>query len=108
MCRKTHDLALKADFEMASKSKNYYYEFDVRLLVGYICVKMWYALFLSQAFEHLTRFISETDQKIEISKKKLAEQQAEISAEVKEKVWMSLDHYKHICETRLTTGDCLL
>lgn len=65
MCRKTHDLALKADFEMASKSKNYYYEFD--------------------AFEHLTRFISETDQKIEISKKKLAEQQAEISAEVKEK-----------------------
>nr|XP_039274148.1 putative RNA-binding protein Luc7-like 1 isoform X1 [Styela clava] len=64
-CRKIHDLALKADYEMASQSKKYYYEFD--------------------SFDHLTRFVAETDQKIEISKKKLAEQQAEISAEVKAK-----------------------
>lgn len=64
-CRKIHDLALKADFEMAQKTKDYFYDFD--------------------AFEHLQAFVNDTDQKIEISKKRLAEQQAEISAEVQNK-----------------------
>ncbi|XP_078494752.1 putative RNA-binding protein Luc7-like 2 [Ciona intestinalis] len=64
-CRKVHDLALKADYEMASISKDYFYDFD--------------------AFDHLKSFISDTDQKIEVSKKRLAEQQAEVSAEVQGK-----------------------
>lgn len=36
-CRKLHDLALRADFENASKKKDYYYDIDVsvdRWLVG--------------------------------------------------------------------------
>nr|CAB3263569.1 putative RNA-binding protein Luc7-like 2 [Phallusia mammillata] len=61
-CRKIHDLALKADYEMASKSHDYYFDFD--------------------AYEHVNIFISETDQKILVSKKRLADQQAEVSAEV--------------------------
>ncbi|XP_076816611.1 putative RNA-binding protein Luc7-like 2 [Clavelina lepadiformis] len=64
-CRKVHDLALKADYEMSQKTKDYFYDFD--------------------AYEHLKSFIHDTDQKIEISKKRLAEQQAEISAEVQSK-----------------------
>jgi len=28
-CRKLHDLALRADFETASKKKDYYYDIDV-------------------------------------------------------------------------------
>lgn len=28
-CPKIHDLALKADYEMASKRKDYYYDIDV-------------------------------------------------------------------------------
>ena len=64
-CRKIHDLALKADYEMAQKKKDYFYDFN--------------------AFEHLKNFVGDTDQKIEISKKRLAEQQAEISAEVQSK-----------------------
>ena len=64
-CRRIHDLALKADYEMAQKKKDYFYDFD--------------------AFEHLQAFVNDTDQKIEISKKRLAEQQAEISAEVQSK-----------------------
>jgi len=64
-CRKIHDLALKADYEMAQKRKDYFYDFN--------------------AYEHLKNFVGDTDQKIEISKKRLAEQQAEISAEVQSK-----------------------
>ena len=64
-CRKIHDLALKADYEMAQKRKDYFYDFN--------------------AYEHLKTFVGDTDQKIEISKKRLAEQQAEISAEVQSK-----------------------
>lgn len=64
-CRKMHDLALKADYEMASKSHDYFFDFD--------------------AYEHVQAFIYETDQKIVVSKKRLAEQQAEVSAEVQSK-----------------------
>ena len=28
-CQKHHDLALRADFELASKKKDYYYDIDV-------------------------------------------------------------------------------
>ena len=64
-CRKIHDLALKADYEMAQKRKDHFYDFS--------------------AYEHLKMFVSDTDQKIEVAKKRLAEQQAEISAEVQSK-----------------------
>lgn len=77
---------------MAAATKKFYYEFDVKtfylfdpknvvLLINSVIICL-----LLQAFEHLSNFINETNQKIEISKKRLAEQQAEISAEVKAKV----------------------
>ena len=31
-CIKIHDLALRADYETASKSKDYYYDIDVSIL----------------------------------------------------------------------------
>ena len=30
-CLRIHDLALKADFEMASKTRDYYYDIDVSI-----------------------------------------------------------------------------
>ena len=30
-CPKYHDLALKADYEMAAKNKDYYYDIDVSI-----------------------------------------------------------------------------
>jgi len=64
-CKKTHDLALKADFEMTPNNESYFYDFD--------------------AFDHLNAFIVDTDRRIESSKVRLAEQQAEVSADVKAK-----------------------
>lgn len=64
-CKKVHDLALKADYEMAQKNKDYFYDFD--------------------AHKHLQTFVLETDRRIEVSKQRLAEQQAEVSAEVQSK-----------------------
>ena len=31
-CPRIHDLALKADFEMASKVRDYYYDIDVSMI----------------------------------------------------------------------------
>lgn len=61
-CPKIHDLALRADFETASKKKDYYYDVD--------------------AMEHLQNFIGECDRRTEQSKRRLAETQEELSAEV--------------------------
>ena len=33
-CPKYHDLALKADYEMAAKDKDYYYDIDVSVTLG--------------------------------------------------------------------------
>lgn len=64
-CKKLHDLALKADYEMAQKKKDYFYDFD--------------------ACKHLQSFVEDTDRRIEVAKQRLAEQQAEVSADVQGK-----------------------
>ncbi|MED6288227.1 putative RNA-binding protein Luc7-like 2 [Characodon lateralis] len=61
-CAKVHDLALRADYEIASKESEYFFELD--------------------AAEHLQSFIADCDRRTELAKKRLAETQDEISAEV--------------------------
>ncbi|XP_057364841.1 putative RNA-binding protein Luc7-like 1 isoform X1 [Daphnia carinata] len=61
-CANIHDLALRADYEKASESKDYGYQVD--------------------AMDHLTTFVGECDRKTEAAKKRLAETQEELSAEV--------------------------
>uniref|UniRef100_H2RIX9 Zgc:158803 n=1 Tax=Takifugu rubripes TaxID=31033 RepID=H2RIX9_TAKRU len=61
-CMKVHDLALRADYEIASKEHEYFFELD--------------------AAEHLQSFIADCDRRTELAKKRLAETQDEISAEV--------------------------
>uniref|UniRef100_A0A4W5P2X8 Zgc:158803 n=1 Tax=Hucho hucho TaxID=62062 RepID=A0A4W5P2X8_9TELE len=61
-CVKVHDLALRADFEIASKQQEYFFELN--------------------AAEHLQSFIGDCDRRTELAKKRLAETQDEISAEV--------------------------
>lgn len=65
-CHKIHDLALRADFENASKEKDYYYDVD--------------------AMEHLQNFIGECDRRTEQAKRRLAETQEELSSEVTQKL----------------------
>ncbi|XP_023941302.2 putative RNA-binding protein Luc7-like 2 isoform X2 [Bicyclus anynana] len=64
-CPKIHDLALRADFELASKTKDYFYDID--------------------ATEHLETFIADCDRRTSAAKQRLAETQEELSAEVTEK-----------------------
>uniref|UniRef100_A0A1E1WVF0 RNA-binding protein Luc7-like 2 n=4 Tax=Pectinophora gossypiella TaxID=13191 RepID=A0A1E1WVF0_PECGO len=64
-CPKIHDLALRADFELASKTKDYFYDID--------------------ATEHLEAFIADCDRRTSAAKQRLAETQEELSAEVTEK-----------------------
>ncbi|XP_062848576.1 putative RNA-binding protein Luc7-like 1 isoform X3 [Trichomycterus rosablanca] len=64
-CTKIHDLALRADYEIASKEKDLFFELD--------------------AVDHLESFISDCDRRTELAKKRLAETQEEISAEVSAK-----------------------
>uniref|UniRef100_A0A4W3IE77 Nitrite reductase MB n=1 Tax=Callorhinchus milii TaxID=7868 RepID=A0A4W3IE77_CALMI len=61
-CTKIHDLALRADYEIAAKERDLFFELD--------------------AMEHLESFIADCDRRTEIAKKRLAETQEEISAEV--------------------------
>lgn len=61
-CVKIHDLALRADYEIASKQQEFFFELD--------------------ASEHLQSFIADCDRRTELAKKRLAETQEEISAEV--------------------------
>lgn len=61
-CPNIHDVALRADYEAAVKTKDYYYDID--------------------AMEHLQSFISDCDRRTEASKKRLEETQEELSAEV--------------------------
>merc|ERR1719245_930264 len=65
-CSKVHDLALRADYESASKTKDYFYDVD--------------------ACEHLKSFIDDCDRRTELQKKRLAETQEELSAEVTSKM----------------------
>jgi len=64
-CPKHHDLALRADYEAAAKDKDYFYDVD--------------------AGEHLKSFIDDCDRRTELAKKRLAETQEELSAEVTSK-----------------------
>ncbi|XP_017302185.1 putative RNA-binding protein Luc7-like 1 [Diaphorina citri] len=64
-CPKIHDLALRADYEKASKNRDYYYDID--------------------AMEHLQAFISDCDRRTELAKQRLLETQEVLSAEVAEK-----------------------
>ncbi|XP_048482784.1 putative RNA-binding protein Luc7-like 2 isoform X1 [Plutella xylostella] len=64
-CPKVHDLALRADYEIASKTKDYFYDID--------------------ATEHLEAFIADCDRRTSAAKQRLAETQEELSAEVTEK-----------------------
>ncbi|KAJ7330007.1 hypothetical protein JRQ81_016181 [Phrynocephalus forsythii] len=61
-CLKVHDLALRADYEIASKEQDFFFELDAR--------------------DHLQSFIADCDRRTEVAKKRLAETQEEISAEV--------------------------
>ncbi|XP_030062947.1 putative RNA-binding protein Luc7-like 2 [Microcaecilia unicolor] len=61
-CLKVHDLALRADYEIASKQQDFFFELD--------------------AMDHLQSFIADCDRRTEVAKKRLAETQEEISAEV--------------------------
>ncbi|XP_036614627.1 putative RNA-binding protein Luc7-like 2 isoform X3 [Trichosurus vulpecula] len=61
-CLKVHDLALRADYEIASKEQDFFFELD--------------------AMDHLQSFIADCDRRTEMAKKRLAETQEEISAEV--------------------------
>ncbi|KAF8777513.1 putative RNA-binding protein Luc7-like 2 isoform X1 [Argiope bruennichi] len=65
-CPKLHDLALRADFENAAQKKDYFYDVD--------------------AMEHLQNFINECDRRTEQAKRRLAETQEELSAEVAAKL----------------------
>lgn len=64
-CPKIHDLALRADYELASKNKDYYYDID--------------------ATDHLESFIGDCDRRTAAAKQRLAETQEELSADVTEK-----------------------
>jgi len=64
-CSKVHDLALRADYQLASKDKDFFYDVD--------------------AAEHLKAFIDDCDRRTELAKKRLAETQEELSAEVSTK-----------------------
>ncbi|XP_033120268.1 putative RNA-binding protein Luc7-like 2 [Anneissia japonica] len=64
-CSKVHDLALRADYEAASKDKDYGYDID--------------------AMEHLSSFIADCDRRTDLAKKRLAETQEELGAEINSK-----------------------
>ena len=61
-CPKVHEYALRADYENASKDRDYFYDFD--------------------ALEHLKEFIADCDRRTELAKRRLHETQEELSAEV--------------------------
>lgn len=64
-CPNIHDLALRADYELAAKNKDYFYDID--------------------AMEHLQSFISDCDRKTEVAKRRLKETQEELSEEANSK-----------------------
>jgi len=61
-CNKHHDLALRADWELAQKTKDYFYDVD--------------------SFDHIASFVGDCDRKTEGSKLKLIETQEMLSDEV--------------------------
>lgn len=51
-----------------------------------LILRLFYSFFLLKAVDHLESFIAECDRRTELAKKRLAETQEEISAEVAAKV----------------------
>ncbi|XP_030886557.1 putative RNA-binding protein Luc7-like 2 [Leptonychotes weddellii] len=76
-CLKVHDLALRADYEIASKEQDFFFELD--------------------AMDHLQSFIADCDRRTEVAKKRLAETQEEISAEVAAKKRFFLCKHNVFC-----------
>jgi len=64
-CPKIHDLALRADYQAAANGRDYFYDVE--------------------ATDHLNAFIQDCDRRTELAKKRLAETQEELSAEVSSK-----------------------
>merc|ERR1719205_133643 len=64
-CPKIHDLALRADYQQAASARDCFYDVE--------------------ATEHLRAFIEDCDRRTELAKKRLAETQEELSAEVSSK-----------------------
>jgi len=75
-CPKVHDLALRADFDAASKKKDYYYDIE--------------------AMEHLQAFIADCDRRTEAAKTRLAETQEELTAEVAVKAMLFISLLKRL------------
>lgn len=63
-CPKVHDLAFRADYQNASRNRDYYYDIE--------------------AMEHLQAFINDCDRRTEAAKQRLKETQEELTAEVAE------------------------
>ncbi len=61
-CGRLHNLALRADYEAAAKRKDYYFDLE--------------------ALDQLDEFIKDADRKTEQAKKRLAETQSELNADV--------------------------
>nr|XP_051698071.1 putative RNA-binding protein Luc7-like 1 isoform X3 [Oryctolagus cuniculus]XP_051698072.1 putative RNA-binding protein Luc7-like 1 isoform X3 [Oryctolagus cuniculus] len=85
-CTKIHDLALRADYEIASKERELFFELDIvtSFPLRETVDNNWRCSQLS-AMDHLESFIAECDRRTELAKKRLAETQEEISAEVSAK-----------------------
>lgn len=88
-CPKVHDLALRADYEKAAKHKDYYYDIDVSIFSTdvdstdfFYQIVFWLLFSFLQAMEHLQAFIADCDRRTEAAKKRLAETQEELTAEV--------------------------
>ncbi|XP_050392829.1 putative RNA-binding protein Luc7-like 1 isoform X2 [Patella vulgata] len=64
-CSRIHELALRADYEQAALTKDYYYDID--------------------AMEHLQNFIADCDRKMELAKRRLKETQEELSEDANSK-----------------------
>ena len=83
-CPKIHELALRADYQQASKTKDYFYDVEVRKTVLQVMQSISFT-FIFQATEHLNAFIQDCDRRTDLAKKRLAETQEELSAEVSSK-----------------------
>lgn len=83
-CPKIHDLALRADYEKAQQKKDYFYDVEVSSNPTLI---FFYLQFLTifKAMEHLQAFIADCDRRTEAAKRRLAETQEELTAEVQTK-----------------------
>merc|ERR1712008_8188 len=79
-CPKIHDLALRADYQQAASARDCFYDVE--------------------ATEHLRAFIEDCDRRTELAKKRLAETQEELSAEVSSKAEKSMKFMEEVDDIR--------